>query len=128
MQNVPRTSPSFEMSGSDQAAQNPWTRANSRASSGHRASLEISGITTRCFVNAAVPQEPLLGPIRQGVIAAVNAAGTPGPAPGHRSFPSAFTNQNIEAAGGAGGALAAHQTFRTPSSPVPLALLPRLLP
>src|SRR5258708_24653331 len=58
------------MSGSDQAAQNPWFRAKSRDLSGHRGSLEISGIITRCFVNAAVPQEPLLGPIGQGVMAA----------------------------------------------------------
>src|SRR5229473_58170 len=66
------------MSGSDQAAQNPWLKAKARASSGHRESLEISGIITRCFVKAAVPHEPLLGPIGQGVMAAANAAGTRG--------------------------------------------------
>src|SRR5258708_34615138 len=87
MQKVPRTSPSFEMSGSDQAARNPLIRAKSRASSGHRGSLETSGIITRCFVNAAVPQEPLLGPLAQGDMAALKAAGTQTPGPGTTSFP-----------------------------------------
>jgi hypothetical protein len=33
---------------------------------------------TRFFKNTAVPQEPLFGPIGQGVIAAANADGTLG--------------------------------------------------
>jgi hypothetical protein len=64
------------MSGSDQAAENPWLRVKSRASSGHRGSLEIFGTITLCLVNAAAPQEALSGPIRHGVIAALNVAGT----------------------------------------------------
>src|SRR2546430_17737581 len=96
------------MSGSDQAAQNPLVRARSRASSGHRGSLEISGMTTRCFVNAAVPQEPLLGPIGQGVMAVVNAAGTGGAAPGQSCLPASSPQQtNLKTAGG-GGANAGH--------------------
>src|SRR5258707_5179565 len=67
------------MSGSDQAAMKPWLRVKSRASSGHRGSLEIFGTITRCLVNAAAPQEALSGPIRQGVMAALNVAGRRGP-------------------------------------------------
>src|SRR5258708_27399915 len=84
------------MRGSDKAGQNPWFRAKSRASTGHRGSLEISGMITRCFVNAAVPQEPLLGPIGQGVMAAVNAAGKPGAAPAERLFPSGSSKKTLE--------------------------------
>jgi hypothetical protein len=69
-------SPSPEMSGSDQAAQTPLLKARFRASSGHRGSFETSGIITRCFVKAAVPHEPVLGPIFQGVMAALKVAGT----------------------------------------------------
>src|SRR6266403_1352206 len=104
------------MSGSDQDAQNPWFRAKSRASSGHRGSLEISGMITRCFVNAAVPQKPLLGPIGQGVMAVVNAAGTWGPAPGNSCFPSTSIKQTIEVAAGAWASMAAHKSLRTSES------------
>src|SRR5258707_11097185 len=98
------------MSGSDQAAQNPWFRAKSRALSGHRGSLEISGIITRCFVNAAVPQEPLLGPIGQGVMAAVSAAGIIRPGPGDTSLPSRPNKQTTETNGGARAFMGAHKT------------------
>jgi hypothetical protein len=57
------------MSGSDQAAENPWPRVKSRASSGHRGSSQIFGTITLCLVNAAAPHEALSGPIRQGVMA-----------------------------------------------------------
>src|SRR5260221_13632106 len=100
------------MSGSDQAAQNPWFKAKSRASSGHRGSFEISGIITRCFVNAAVPQEPLLGPIGQGVMAAVSAAGRLGATPGTSPFPSGFIKQNLELKGGAGAFMEANKSFK----------------
>src|ERR1700704_255111 len=99
MANVPSTSPSFEMSGSDQAAENPWLRVKSRASSGHRGSLEIFGTITLCLVNAAAPQEALSGPIRQGVIAALNVAGTCGPA--HGTSHSPLIKQTIDVTGGA---------------------------
>src|SRR5258706_13121572 len=99
------------MSGSDQAAQNPWFRAKSRALSGHRGSLEISGIITRCFVNAAVPQEPLLGPIGQGVMAAVSAAGIWGPAPGNSSLPFGFLKQTLEGTGCAWAATEANTSL-----------------
>src|SRR5260370_35764109 len=79
MAKVPSTSPSFEMSGSDQAAEKPWPKVKSRASSGHRGSLEISGTITLCLVKAAAPQEALSGPIRQVVMAALNVAGAQGP-------------------------------------------------
>src|SRR5258708_30089169 len=105
------------MSGSDQAAQNPWIRAKSRASSGHRGSLEMSAIITRCFVNAAVPQEPLSGPIGQGVIAAVNAAGTPGPRPGTKRFPSRALQQTIGIARGAWASRAGHKARYTSERP-----------
>src|SRR2546422_11484964 len=105
------------MSGSDQAAQNPWVRAKSRASSGHRGSLEISGMTTRCFVNAAVPQEPLLGPIGQGVMAVVNAAGKWGAGPGKSCLPASSIKKTIETAAGGGGSSAGNKTFRTPEGP-----------
>src|SRR5258708_13779496 len=117
------------MSGSDQGAQNPWFRAKSRALSGHRGSLEISGIITRCFVNAAVPQEPLLGPIGQGVMAAVSAAGIRGPPPRTTSFPSPFIKQNIEVTGGAVASIDANKSFKTPLKHLPLArTTPPLLP
>src|SRR5579859_7538883 len=87
-QKVPRTSPSLETSGSDHAAPNPWPWAKSRASSGHRGSLEVSGMITRCFVNAAAPHGPLLGPIVQDLIAALIVAGTRGPANGDSRSPS----------------------------------------
>src|SRR5258708_5015777 len=123
MQKVPRTSPSFEMSGSDQAARNPLIRAKSRASSGHRGSLETSGIITRCFVNAAVPQEPLLGPIGQGEMAALKAAGTPGPAPRNNFFPSVSIKQTIELAGGACASMTAHKSSSTSDRLAPLAII-----
>src|SRR5258708_36116805 len=88
------------MSGSDQAAQNPWFRAKSRALSGHRGSLEISGIITRWFVNAAVPQEPLLGPIGQGVMAAGRAAGICGTSPGETSLAPGSLEPAMVATGG----------------------------
>src|ERR1700719_3669667 len=88
MANVPSTSPSFEMSGSDQAAENPCLRLKSRASSGQCGSLEMFGTITLCFVNAAAPQEPLSGPHPQGVMAALNVAGTGGPAHGDSHSPS----------------------------------------
>jgi hypothetical protein len=53
------------------------------------------------LINAAVPQEPLLGPIGQGVMAALNAAGTPGPATGNNCFLSESIKQTIDVAGGA---------------------------
>src|SRR5258706_12252084 len=99
MANVHSTSPSCEISGSDQAAENPWLRVKSRASSGHRGSFEIFGTITLCLVNAAAPQEALSGPIRQGVMAALNAAGTCGPAHGVSDSPS--IKQTIELTGGA---------------------------
>src|SRR5258708_27105558 len=123
MQKVPRTSPSFEMSGSDQAARTPLIRAKSRASSGHRGSLETSGIITRCFVNAAVPQEPLLGPIGQGEMAALKAAGTPGPAPGNNCFPSLSIKQTIEIAGGECASMKAHKSSSPPDTLSPLAII-----
>src|SRR5258708_39855763 len=109
------------MSGSDQAAQNPWSRAKSRDLSGHRGSLETSGIITRCFVKAAVPQEPLLGPIGQGVIASVNAAGTRGEAHGNNCFPSGSIKQTIEVAGGAWASIAAHKSISTSERLAPFA-------
>src|SRR5437016_10491706 len=111
------------MSGSDQAAQNPLLRANARASSGHRGSPEISGIITRCFVNAAVPQEPLLGPIRQGVMAVINAPGTRGPAAGNSCLPSGSIKQTIEVAEGACASIAAHKPLRTCARLAPLAII-----
>src|SRR5258706_10442569 len=94
MANVPSTSQSVEMSGSDQAAENPWLRVKSRASSGRRGSLEIFGTITLCLVNAAAPQEALSGPILQGGMAALNVAGAAGAAPRAPPTPSpAQTNQ-----------------------------------
>src|SRR3954470_14194121 len=112
MQKVPRTSPSLEISGSDQAAQTPCPKARPRASSGQRGSSEISGMITRFFVNAAVPQEPLLGPIGQGVMALANAGGTWGPAMGNSWLPARSVKQTNEVAE-AWSSTAAHKTFRT---------------
>src|SRR5207248_7128537 len=92
------TSPPFEISGSDQAAETPWLRAKSRASSGHLGSLEIFGTITLCLVNAAAPQGALSGPIGQGVMAALKAAGTCGPAHGDSHSP--FIRQTIAVTGG----------------------------
>jgi len=105
------------------AAQTPWFRAKSRASSGHRGSLEISGIITRCFVKAAVPQEPLLGPIGQGVMVALNAAGTRGPALGISCFLSGSIKQTIEVTGEAWASMEAHKSFRTSERLAPLAII-----
>src|SRR5260370_13247785 len=102
------------MSGSDQAAQNPWFRAKSRAPSGHRGSSEISGIITRCFVNAAMPQEPLLGPIGQGVMAAVSAAGRIGAAPGTSALVSRYIKQTMELTGGARVSMRRHTYLKRP--------------
>src|SRR2546427_6726864 len=107
------------MSGSDQAAQNPWVRAKSRASSGHRGSLEISGMTTRCFVNAAVPQEPLLGPIGQGVMAVVNAAGREVAAPGDSRLPASFLEQTNETTAGASASYTVPTCLRYPTGAGP---------
>src|SRR5277367_4397452 len=123
IQNVARTSPSPEMSGSDQAAQTPLLKARFRTSSGHRGSLETSVIITRCFVKAAVPQEPLLGPIGQGVIAAVYAAGTRGAAHGNNCFPSGSIKQTIEVAGGAWASIAAHKSVSTSERLAPFAII-----
>src|SRR5258708_39796071 len=100
MANVPSTSPSVEMSGSDQAAENPWLRAKSRASSGHRGSFEIFGTITLCLVNAAAPQEALSGPIRQGVMAALNVAGERGAAHGGNHTPVFKQNIKVKRGGG----------------------------
>src|SRR5258706_11883597 len=110
MANVPSTSQSVEMSGSDQAAENPWLRAKSRASSGHRGSLEIFGTITLCLVNAAAPQEALSGPILQGVMAALNVAGTGGAAHGDSHSPSIKQNNYVKSGGG--GTKTAPKTFR----------------
>src|SRR5260221_2972302 len=83
------------MSGSDQAATKPWLRVKSRASSGHRGSLEIFGTITRCLVNAAAPQEALSGPIRHGVMAALNVAGAGGPATLTRPPPVRKENHEV---------------------------------
>src|SRR5258708_8575685 len=109
MANVPSTSPSVEMSGSDQAAENPWLRAKSRASSGHRGSFEIFGTITLCLVNAAAPQEALSGPIRQGVMAALNAAGTCRPA--HRDSAPPSLQQTIQGTAGTCAPYAGPQSF-----------------
>src|SRR5258708_33316354 len=86
------------MSGSDQAAAKPCLRVRSRASSGHRASLEMSGTITLRLVYAAAPQDALSGPICQGVIAALNVAGTFSPAHGVDNLP--LIKQNNEVNGG----------------------------
>lgn len=109
------------MSGSDQAAAKPCLRVKSRASSGHRGSLEISGTITVCLVNAAAPQEALSGPIRQGVMAALNVVGTRGPAHGDSHSP--FIKQTIEVTGGACASMAAHKSFRTSERLAPLAII-----
>src|SRR5712692_5965527 len=98
------------MSGSDQAARTPFLNATLRNSSGHFGSLEMSSIITRCFVKAAVPHEPRLGPIRHGVMAALKVAGTRGPAHGDSHSP--FTKQTIEVTGGAWASIATHKSFR----------------
>jgi hypothetical protein len=83
----------------------------------------MSAIITRCFVKAAVPQEPLLGPIGQGVMAAVNLAGTLGPALGNSCLPSGSIKQTIEAARGAWASMAAHKLFKTSGRLAPLAII-----
>src|SRR4029077_12555693 len=108
------------MSGSDQVAENPWLRVKSRASSGHRGSVEIFGTITLCLVNAAAPQAAPPGPIRQGVMAALNAAGMWGPAHGDSHSP--FIKQTIEATGGAWASMAAHKSFSTSGRLAPLAI------
>src|SRR3984893_18102780 len=108
------------MSGSDQAAMKQWLRVKSRASSGHRGSLEIFGTITRCLVNAAAPQEALSGPIRQGVMAALNVAGTCGPA--HGTSHSPFSKQTIEVTGEPCASMTAHKSFRTSERLAPFAI------
>jgi hypothetical protein len=48
----------------------------------------MSELITRSFRNAAVPHEPMRGPIGSGVIAELQSLGTRGPAVGHNRFPS----------------------------------------
>src|SRR5260370_3613688 len=108
------------MSGSDQAATKPWLRVKSRASSGHRGSLEIFGTITRCLVNAAAPQEALSGPIRHGVMAALNVAGTCGPAHGPNHSP--FSKQTNEINRGPCASMSAHATLETSEIRSPLAI------
>src|SRR6266498_539802 len=73
MAKVPRTSWSFEMRGSDQAARSPYERATSRDCAGgapvHLASLAISEMMTRSLVNAYVPQAPMSETFTSSVIA-----------------------------------------------------------
>src|SRR5258708_23963369 len=109
------------MSGSDQAATKPWLRVKSRASSGHRGSLEIFGTITRCLVNAAAPQEALSGPIRHGVMAALNVAGTCGPAHGPSHSP--VSKPTIKRTEEPRCSMAGRQNFQTPDRPAPFGIL-----
>src|SRR2546422_11240710 len=93
-----------------------------RASSGQRGSSEISGMTTRCFVNAAVPQEPLLGPMGQGVIALANADGRWGPAIGSSWLPAGSIKQTNDVPE-EWVSMAAHNSFRTSERSAPFAII-----
>ncbi len=111
------------MSGSDQAAQTPHFHATSRRSQGHFASLEVSGMITRCFVNAAVPHEPRLGPIGNGVIADVKRVGTWGPAHGRSCLPLASIKQTNEVEPGDRASIAVQRSFRILESSTLLAII-----
>jgi len=80
----------------------------------------MSGTITLCFVNAAAPQEALSGPIRQGVMAALNVAGTCGPA--HGTSHSPFSKQTIEVTGEPCASMAAHKSFKTSERLAPFAI------
>src|SRR5260370_24925456 len=107
--------------GWQQVARMPLLKPRLRKSSGHFGSLEMSSIIARCFVKAALPHEPLLGPIRHGVMAALKVAGTRGPAQGDSHSPS--TKQIIEVTRGAWASIATHKSFRTSERLMPLAII-----
>src|SRR5271154_2141634 len=101
------------MRGSDQAARTPWVRAISRMSSGHFGSIDTSSMITRCFVKAAVPHEPLLGPTANGVMAAAKGGAIRGAALGQSCFPFASIRQTNEEAPEEQASMVEHSSFRT---------------
>jgi len=72
---VPRTSPSFRNERFGPAAQNPWFRAKIASFIGPSRVVGNIRDNHSLFRERSGPQEPLLGPIGHGVMAAVSAAG-----------------------------------------------------
>ncbi len=56
----------------------------------------MSETMTRSLRKAAVPQEPMSGPIINGLIARVQSLGTRGPAAGHSRWPSGSISRTEE--------------------------------
>src|SRR6185503_19699200 len=124
MANVPRTLPALVISGCDQEARRPWRTASSRYSSGHLGSVVTSAMMTRSLRNAAVPQAPRSGPIVQGLMAGLSAAGNAGPPPGHRRFPSGSISRTVDTTPGVSRSMVRHSSSSTSWRPTPPAIIP----
>src|ERR1700730_6527547 len=123
MANVPSTSSSFERRGCDQAARRPWRNATSRqlpaGLADHNRSVEMSELITGSFRNAAVPHEPMHGPILSGLIASVHPLGTRRPAAGHNLSPSESISRTEEIISGECASTLSHKSCKVSASAAP---------
>src|SRR5580693_3539524 len=86
----------------------------------------MSETITRCFRNAAEPQEPILGPILSGVMASIQPLGSRGPAAGQRCMPSGSISITAEMVLPARTSIVSHKSCKISVSPAPLEINSRV--
>ena len=79
----------------------------------------MSETITRRFRAAALPHEPIEGPISRGVMASIQPLGTRGPAAGQRRMPSASISITAEMELPAWASTVLHKSCKTSVSPAP---------
>src|ERR1700686_2444991 len=130
MANVPSTSSSFERRGCDQVARRPWRNATSRrlpaGLADHNRSLEMSEFLTGSFRNAAVPHQPVHGPILNVLMASVHPLKTRRPGEGHNLSPSESISRTEEIISGECASTPSHKSCKVSASAAPPEINSRL--
>src|SRR2546422_3338256 len=89
----------------------------------HRGSVATSEMMTRSLRNAAVPQEPMSGPIIAGESASLQPRATRARAAGQRRLPSGSARRTVEVMSGLGASIAAQRAVRVSPRLAPAAII-----